>query len=264
MAPRKNTGRTAPTKQAGASPSPAKTVQPKRTRRTKAEMNAAKEAKEVALKKKEAQKRQKLTNVAQAADNVVLSMQAQESSQSHDEDQPVSRTVPPQSDDQQSDFYHPSVENSPRSESFIDPASESQSDASEALPKKNKRSRKALVLAEIQAQRQHLDPIFEEQEVVEKGQEEMTRGKLPPSRQLPFKAGLKKSWVPTQTDDTEAGGSVKTRLSKPANKSGIPEDESDTEEYAAAKSSPIKAGKRVTSAVCDSNSLTYFLMLTSP
>lgn len=122
--------------------------------------------------------------------------------------------------------------------------------------------------------------------------------------------------MPTQTDDTEAGGSVKTRLSKPANKSspaddipetphaqprprprprtqnglpetlspltplqddetptagssvnvnsGIPEDESDTEEYAAAKSSPIKAGKRVTSAVCDSNSLTYFLMLTSP
>lgn len=124
--------------------------------------------------------------------------------------------------------------------------------------------------------------------------------------------------MPTQADDTEAGGSVKTRLSKPANKlsladdipetphaqprprprprpctqnglletlspltplqddetpttagssvnvnSGIPEDESDTEEYAAAKSSPIKAGKRVTSAVCDSNSLTYFLMLTS-
>lgn len=207
MAPRKNTGRTAPTKQAGASPSPAKTVQPKRTRRTKAEMNAAKEAKEVALKKKEAQKRQKLTNVAQAADNVVLSMQAQESSQSRfrppgplkrtyaqlnvtdDEDQPVSRTVPPQSDNQQSDFYHPSVENSPRSESFIDPASESQSDASEALPKKKKRSRKASVLAEIQAQRQHLDPIFEEQEVMEKGQEETTTGKLPPSRQLPFKAG---------------------------------------------------------------------------
>lgn len=206
MAPRKNTGRTAPTKQAGASLSPAKTIQPKRTRRTKAEMNAAKEAKEVAQKKEEAQKRQKLTNVAQAADNVVLRMQAQESSQSRfrppgplkrtyaqldvtdDEDQSVSRTVP-QSADQQSNFCNPSVENSPRSESFIDPASESQSDASEALPKKKKRSKKASVLAEIEARRQHLDPIFEEQEVVEKGQEETTTGKLPPSRQLPFKAG---------------------------------------------------------------------------
>lgn len=30
---------------------------------------------------------------------------------------------------------------------------------------------------------------------------------------------------------------------------GIPEDESDTEEYAAAKSSPIKAGQRITSNV---------------
>ena len=44
--------------------------------------------------------------------------------------------------------------------------------------------------------------------------------------------------------------------------SGIPDDESDTEERAAAKSSPIKAGKRVTSAVCDFNTLTYFSMLT--
>ncbi len=92
-------------------------------------------------------------------------------------------------------FTFPQRETQPHSETFIDPASESQSDASEGLPKK-KKSKKTSVLAEIKAQRKHLDPILEEQEVVEQGQKDKGTGKLPPSHgskadklPLPFKVG---------------------------------------------------------------------------
>lgn len=50
---------------------------PKQVKRTKEQLEAAKEAEKAAKKKKEVADRKKLTNVAQAADNVVLEMKAQ-------------------------------------------------------------------------------------------------------------------------------------------------------------------------------------------
>lgn len=200
---------------------------PKRNKRTKAEIEAAKEAAKLLKKKKEVEKQRKLTNIAQATDDIVVETQALEASEPRGRPKPkphpLKRTyammnVLEESDKENqpgaeseagaelTDFYEPS--GGSESES-IDPASESDTQHREAqvvkpLLKKKRGRKKASVLNEIQKRRQHLDPILEgdeaEQEMEEQEKAELmanvnelprgTHGVQAESQgRLPFKAG---------------------------------------------------------------------------
>ncbi|KAF9473085.1 hypothetical protein BDN70DRAFT_900037 [Pholiota conissans] len=311
---------------------------PKQSRRTKEQIEAAKEAEKIAKKKKEAANHKKLANIAQAADNIVLEAQAQAASEPRvrPSKRPLKREYAmlnvtdadkenhsATDTGEQSDSYAPSE--APTSEPIIDPASDSDNHASEPPQKKRGRPKKALVLKEVKARRRHLDPILEieEHESLEKetrddilmtgvDEREVHRSHAGTSQGLPFKAGLKKSWMSQRNGNSvtvtqvesqnipqaKARSSVvfpsppapETPLSQPGRPrprprprrpnipevqapdarflsvdgedfcndeglehspvkigGGIPDDECDLEEYEAAKSSPVKAGKRVTS-----------------
>lgn len=190
---------------------------PKQIKRTKEQLAAAKEAQKSAAKKKEVEKQRKLTKVAQAEDNIVLDMQAQEASEPRTRPsmkRPLKRTYAmldvtvsdseadgegqsAMSDTgERSDNYAPSERSASES---IDPASDSDGRVVEVPKKKRGRpSKKASVLNEIQMHRRHLDPILEEggeQEVEEQDDVLMADAPEPhashavKSQGLPFKAG---------------------------------------------------------------------------
>lgn len=167
MSPSKSSSKARPTTRSkNATTHPGDAV-PKQVKRTKAELDAAKEALKLVKKKKEVERKMKLTNVAQAADNIVHETQAQEAlvpctRPKH----PLKRTyamldvTATDNDEIQlatsdtgecSDVYVPSEH--PTSEP-IDPASDSaDSHTASVEPPKKKRgrpSKKASVLDEIQ------------------------------------------------------------------------------------------------------------------
>lgn len=177
---------------------------PKRVRRTKEQIEAAKEAEKIAKKKKETEKEKKLTNLAQAADNIVIEMQAQQSSEPRarsttlkppgplkrtyatlnvfDSDKEDSVTTP-DTEGQHSDYIPSKFDLE-----SMDPRSDSAASDVEPPKKKRGKSKKASVLGEIQAKRKHLHPIPEEtdKDVL---MESETGDAAAESLALPFKAG---------------------------------------------------------------------------
>ncbi len=197
---------------------------PKRKRRTKAEIEAAREAEKSAKKKTEAEREKKLINLARAADNIVIEMQAQQSSEPRARPRdstimkppgPLKRTyamldssdaeasdkensVAPRNAGGQTDDYIPSESDL----ESMDPRSGSAASDAEPPKKKRGKSHKTSVLNEIQAKRKYLYPIPEETaaEVQDKdmlldwdarkhSSSHVRSGTAAESLVLPFKAG---------------------------------------------------------------------------